>query len=37
LIKVGGADDSLVLMLHSWVRGLQVWDIKKSVHVLVLF
>jgi hypothetical protein len=22
---------------HGWVRGLQVWDIKKSVYYLVLF
>jgi hypothetical protein len=22
---------------HGWVRGLQVWDLKKSVYVVVLF
>jgi hypothetical protein len=24
-------------MSHGWVRDLQVWDIKKSVYVVVLF
>jgi hypothetical protein len=24
-------------MSHGWVRGLQVWDLKKSVYFLVLF
>jgi hypothetical protein len=24
-------------MSHGWVRGLQVWDLKKSVYCLVLF
>ena len=30
-------DSYLSLLSHSWVRGLQVYDIKKCVYCLVLF
>jgi hypothetical protein len=37
-VEVGKANLQMARqMSHIWVRGLQVWDIKKSVYCLVLF
>ena len=43
IVKCVGGSAYLSMVLsntnvsHGWVRGLQVWDIKKSVYCVVLF